>query len=541
MSSAEARATINRVIKNVLESESPRKKLDTSVHVLDLSYSHVIMANQLPNSKDVLDAYKEFISALRSLPDIGISESLSSAIELVTAGKKPQYIIKYRVLVCKDFRKAREAVTQISKSIPDNQYFGISYRERSLTELKTAYKIEEGSSLGPLKDKAFVLGDGRIGIVQQVPDSRKVRYSLQHIDQLPNNYKFLALREPVTNKISIESYTNHIGGQVSSDNGVIELIDTEHGKIPLLKRGYLSKLDLGHLFKKETRGGRTPLGERLQKAFTYRNLSPEARQLVQHYIDDLDKEHGKVTYIFHNRAAQGEATKLQKKVGIVVITVQYYRENNRLAVQEARIKRQLTKKLSEMAGDIEGSNTIFQDSAQVAINSVVTRLGGKAKKLKPHSPVRGEVPITDTGLPKIALEGISGPKKSGKSSKSAESHIKVVNTGSGSIVPLTSLQILINTHLQDVISANMGDGDSRRILNYRTGRFAASARVERMSESRAGMITAFYDYMKYPYQTFEPGFKQGSPKTRDPKLLISLSIREIAATKVGNRLRAVLV
>lgn len=30
-------------------------------------------------------------------------------------------------------------------------------------------------------------------------------------------------------------------------------------------------------------------------------------------------------------------------------------------------------------------------------------------------------------------------------------------------------------------------------------------------------------------------------KTRDPKLLIAKSIREIAATKVGNRLRAVSV
>lgn len=106
---------------------------------------------------------------------------------------------------------------------------------------------------------------------------------------------------------------------------------------------------------------------------------------------------------------------------------------------------------------------------------------------------------------------------------------------------LVSLQNLINSQLQSVISANMGDGDSRKVLNHRTGRFAASAAVDRMSQSREGMITAFYSYMRNPYQTFEPGFKQGSPTSRDPKLLISQSIREIAATKVGNRLRAVSV
>jgi hypothetical protein len=95
--------------------------------------------------------------------------------------------------------------------------------------------------------------------------------------------------------------------------------------------------------------------------------------------------------------------------------------------------------------------------------------------------------------------------------------------------------------LQNVISANMGDGTAKNILNYRTGRFAASASVVKLSESRQGMITAFYEYMKSPYQTFEPGYRQGSPKTRDPKLLIASSIREIAATKVANRLRAISV
>ena len=44
---------------------------------------------------------------------------------------------------------------------------------------------------------------------------------------------------------------------------------------------------------------------------------------------------------------------------------------------------------------------------------------------------------------------------------------------------LSSLQALLNRHLQDVISANMGDGNSRTTLNYRTGRLAASAKVER--------------------------------------------------------------
>jgi len=79
---------------------------------------------------------------------------------------------------------------------------------------------------------------------------------------------------------------------------------------------------------------------------------------------------------------------------------------------------------------------------------------------------------------------------------------------------------------------------TRPALQNQTGRFAESVKVERLSQSREGMLSAFYSYMKSPYQTFEPGFNQGS-KARDPKALIGKSIREIAAGLVGNRLRAI--
>jgi hypothetical protein len=110
-----------------------------------------------------------------------------------------------------------------------------------------------------------------------------------------------------------------------------------------------------------------------------------------------------------------------------------------------------------------------------------------------------------------------------------------------STVNLLNLQNLLNMHIQDVVSANMGDGNRKDILNYRTGRFAASVQIERLLMSREGMITAFYNYMKYPYATFSQGGKQSKPGTRDPKLLISKSIREIASENIANRLRAVVV
>lgn len=106
---------------------------------------------------------------------------------------------------------------------------------------------------------------------------------------------------------------------------------------------------------------------------------------------------------------------------------------------------------------------------------------------------------------------------------------------------LITLQNLLDANLVQTVKQNMGTGSRRDILNLRSGRFAESVRVERLSESRQGMITAFYSYMRNPYGTFSAGGRQSQPASRDPKLLISRSIREVAQQLQITRLRAVQV
>jgi hypothetical protein len=106
---------------------------------------------------------------------------------------------------------------------------------------------------------------------------------------------------------------------------------------------------------------------------------------------------------------------------------------------------------------------------------------------------------------------------------------------------LTSLQTLLNSNLVETVKRNMGQGSRKDILNLRSGRFAESVKIERLTQSRAGMITAFYNYMRNPYATFSEGGKQELPRSRNPKLLISRSIREVAAQAKITRLRAVLI
>ena len=182
--------------------------------------------------------------------------------------------------------------------------------------------------------------------------------------------------------------------------------------------------------------------------------------------------------------------------------------------------------LLKLFPNVSASKTLVEATRDIVIEILKT---GKASKYEAKSKI-SNTKVNPANIP-IKISGI----KLGKI-KVAEPGIKTLANRTYS---LTSLQSLINNHLQDVISANMGDGSRKNILNYRTGRFASTVKVEQMTQSREGMITAFYSYMKNPYATFSKDGRQSVPASRDPKLLIAKSIREIAATKVGNRMRSV--
>jgi hypothetical protein len=102
----------------------------------------------------------------------------------------------------------------------------------------------------------------------------------------------------------------------------------------------------------------------------------------------------------------------------------------------------------------------------------------------------------------------------------------------GRFTSAASIQQLLQAQITEQVKDNMGEGGS---LVNRTGRFAESVTITNVAQTRQGSLTAFYNYMKYPYQTFERGFKQGSTR-RDPRLLIHKSIREIAQKLVHRKL-----
>ena len=175
-------------------------------------------------------------------------------------------------------------------------------------------------------------------------------------------------------------------------------------------------------------------------------------------------------------------------------------------------QKELTKKLEKAFKTSKNLKVSFKDNMKLDNGS------GKAAILNIKPRVRVVGGAYQTPKPRIrAMAGIAASKPRVR-----------VQAGTAGIPSGISIQMyllaLLNRDLPRTVAKNMGSP----ALNYRTGRFASSVRVTDVVTTSKGFPSIGYTYMKYPYQTFEPGFAQGSVE-RDPRTLINKSIREIAA------------
>ena len=86
---------------------------------------------------------------------------------------------------------------------------------------------------------------------------------------------------------------------------------------------------------------------------------------------------------------------------------------------------------------------------------------------------------------------------------------------------------LINQKLTETVKKNMNSP----ALQNQTGRFAESVKVTEVVRTPKGFPSVGYKYQKNPYQVFEmgQGERPWATPERDPRKLIDMSIREIAA------------
>ena len=161
-------------------------------------------------------------------------------------------------------------------------------------------------------------------------------------------------------------------------------------------------------------------------------------------------------------------------------------------------------------------------------------LTGKKRKIKYPNKVKN-IPVKVTGKVQESTIDIKSKSEIGKFEKELQLLFSQDDQDLNEKIPY------LNRRLHDKIQQNMGKGRSKKILNYRTGRFARSAEIERFTPSREkGAVNAQVKYMRFPYGTFEPGGRLHLPG-RNPERIFARSIRQLLQEEKIATLRRVKV
>lgn len=534
MSKAKAKeALLSKITSTLKPTGNYREELNKEVHVMDLSKENLMLGNKISQNDEVefTKAYEEFIQEIKKQVPKAKSTNIGEVIvKLSTTKSNRSRFVNERYLVTKTYNTARDVLTAISKAIPKNIYFGQSYRTREYSEYEAEKDVGVKKNLLTLVGKCFLKDDYKPSIVIKTAENQP---SWKLYDRA---YKYIAYKDTSSSEYKIsEISSKDFGRQLAVDEeGEPKTIPTSYNQPALVyDQRILSKLDVGHIFS-----SRTPLKEKFLafqqsiKAIGLGDYKNEIQNLINEAQKELVEKHGSIEVKFHNIADENG-----KVVAVIEVVPQFYKINTELAKFEAEALRKVISEVSRIADTIPGSNTLRQDIVELNKNKLLQILGLPTKKVSKHDPVAVKVDLISAKINSSTKKvGITKTKQPSK-----KPPVSRIRTATGQFFSLASLQKLLDASLIQRVKDNMGTGSRRDILNLRSGRFAESVKVERLSQSREGMITAFYNYMKNPYATFSQGGRQESPKTRDPKLLIAKSIREIGATMVANRMRAVLV
>jgi len=204
-----------------------------------------------------------------------------------------------------------------------------------------------------------------------------------------------------------------------------------------------------------------------------------------------------------------------------------------------RLKESADDEVNSLATD-QGSQPFSDRLLGSIVNEALKKLTKskkiKVKKLKqekPRSNYKGKVKKANKAYKPtkktVRAAKVSIPRPTIKPTTTATRRT-TTRAGQNTTLNLNALKAQINARLSMTIIKNMGTP----ALENRTGRFARSAIVTDVTQTSKGFPSIGYTYQKYPYQTFEPGFKQGSVQ-RDPRTLIDRSIREIASELLVGR------
>lgn len=321
---------------------------------------------------------------------------------------------------------------------------------------------------------------------------------------------FSALRDFLSNNISRDPKL------INTFLGVVEKnIKSKSGSIISNK---VSTFDIGHMASFGLEEKNSPLAmktygiaERFRQESEKSSYGTPEKEILfkaskdlDRFLDRLKKAHIEYKCTFDKDLEL--AASLVGKFKFIMTTPQSSYINQKVL---ASVESDVYEYVEAYLRDIKGSPSIIDMILYVLTDRF---LGIKTKPKKYYNKEQGSVDLINN-----KVEGHGTPILKAPQLRSIE----------GKFFSVLRLQSLINAQLHDRLRANMGSGYSTDVLNYRTGRFARSAKVTAINKVGTNLDT-YFNYMKYPYATFAPGGRQYKGDSRDPEKLISKSIREIA-------------
>ena len=384
--------------------------------------------------------------------------------------------------------------------------------QSALTKVDTA-----AAQPDPVK-RTNVLGTGEEGSTQ---DSKKLGIELRRFaaEWVSKRRR----RGPVEEQIYLFNQRNIKGGKfhyiLVKNWGMSEKFFAEAKAKGLLKKGNLTHR--GH----DTAAIRYHTGSELAKLQGFAERGSEAQSAVREAAAGLKRDMQNLVDSITPTLSIGQLAHIDRELkaeGLtdIIILVPQTSAMNWSDNQErwARDQRKgiIKKFLDKWAKDvinIPGSKT-FSNALNETINDMLMDKPKKVYRVKKQKKYKAK-------RKKIAMPAV------------AHKAPPALRTSKGQFTSAMNIQAILDNRIKQQVQDNMGEGGA---LVNRTGRFAQSVSVEKVMQSRQGTLTAYYTYMKAPYQTFERGYAQGTAR-RDPRKLIAASIREIARETLNHKLQ----
>ena len=318
--------------------------------------------------------------------------------------------------------------------------------------------------------------------------------------------------------------------KVDRANGIFELAEGSGQELARIARKKKQGFDVGHAFgpgigniihfvgKGEKRGHEDPA----ITAFLDVNTRQELIRIRESLIG-IDASIILETKILRAAGA---------KEGTITITMAEFGPDNQLeGALSRKFVAQAQKLLKQFVRDIglkiESSPTIMEQYKFGIIELFQT---GKTKKASKSRVKRAKTRVTKKIRNKVYGPGLvsykDGPQ--GRATQVASNNIQQIID-------------LVNSELEDKIRENMGKGNSKQKLNWRTGRFGKSALLQNLIASKdKNALLATVKYHGPPYTRFEKGGDLYKPG-RDPKRIFGVSIKQILKEQKIATLRRVKV